>query len=38
MDRFDEWLANCPISFRQLNDYGDTITYSFNVWELEEEE
>jgi len=38
MDKFDEWLANCPIPFTQLKDNGNTMTFSFEVWKLEEEE
>lgn len=37
MDKFDEWLANCPIPFTQLRDDGDTMTYSFEIGKLEKE-
>jgi len=38
MDQFDEWLAECPIPFTQTRDDGDTMTFIFEVWKLEEEE
>jgi len=38
MHEFDEWLGSCPIPFTQTRDDGDTMTFIFEVWKLEEEE
>jgi len=38
MDKFDEWLAECPISFFTKSDNDDLIILTFNVGELEEKE
>lgn len=37
MDKFDEWLSNCPVTYYLEKDNGDTLKYNFEVWTLEEE-